>query len=313
MMLSPVQTERLFAANTSRVQTETALDALKGDHTEAKKLRDERQAGLLDALEEVQKAHDDGKVPPDEQRAVFKLQKDYRRALNAFELKDREKRRTEDQAKKLTARVLQIIEEAQEGPDLFAGKAGPDDKLAWRMVELADLVESQLSAPFRENDVHNVGDFLKAWEQGDLDRLVKGKKLDVQLMRYVGTQVRGFLEARKIAPAEVPPTLRGLKAVTQYTGPMPEEKAQGELEDEPKPGPTGVAPLASGGGGGGSFPPKLDLNGHAATTRMDQEEAEAKPDGKAGSKPKTGPRGKPAAKPAKAHAPSGRKPPKGKR
>lgn len=204
-MMSPVQTERLFAAHASLCQTLTALEELKGEHTEAKKNREEREQALLVAIGAAREKHPDGEVPKDEQKSIFKIQQDYIRASNSWNLKDREKRRLDDLSKKLTERVLNMVKEAREGPDLFGAAAGgsEEDKLAWRKVELADLVDSLMAGPLKESELFTIGDFLTAWAQRDTERLVKEKKLDAHLVDFVAVKVVHFLKSKKLE-SEIP-------------------------------------------------------------------------------------------------------------
>lgn len=167
---SAVQIIRLVAANQSRAETAAIAEDLKGKCTEAKKQRDERQEALLEAISGAEDKHREAGDKPGQwsretSQTVAALNDDYKRAVDSFELLDRQKRRQDDQVKKLTERVFYLLDENQKGGDLFSEKeneqaaAGKDTFLS---VHLADLVGEMLSRPFADLDVRTVGEFIEA-------------------------------------------------------------------------------------------------------------------------------------------------------
>lgn len=195
-MLSQVQWERIQASDISRQQTEARLDELTGDTATAKKTLTERQEALLKAMSGARDEHPDGDVPEEAIKSLFGLEADYSKSLTKFEVVDREKRRTADLAKKFTERVLKLIHEASEGPDLYteSAPAGKADKNAWGKVMLADVCEELVVKPFQENGIFSVEDYLAAWSE---DRLIMATK-QKSVLNYVHQRVADFLGSRKI-------------------------------------------------------------------------------------------------------------------
>lgn len=230
--LSVVQIERLLAAYSSFRETEQQAEEIKGTWSELKKQLAEREEALLQGIEALREKYGEGErsVPPREQRVIFDLQKDFGRTRDKFNLKDREKRRIEDLAKKLGERVFAILDEAKEGPDLYSKDT--DNALAWREIQIADLVESGLSSTFRLHEVHNIGDFLKAWTQGDLTRLKK--EIDPKLAGFVGAKIAAVLRARGLEK-EIPKDMRELSASLKNVPDVKPEEPPAAPAPEPAP------------------------------------------------------------------------------
>lgn len=233
-MPSTVQWERIQAAAISREETEKRVETLKGQFTEAKKLREERQESLFAGMKAAREGSDDKKgIDAETSKSLFKLEADYERAVNSFELVDREKRRTEDTAKKLTERVLRLLKEARDGPDLYnqADADSKPDPLAWRKVMLSDLVEELVAKPFQEQNIFSVGDFIKAWDQSDLERLVKAKDLPKKAVAYMAAKLVEYLKSRGV---DVPKSLADVPAAARLDDAVPAEAPKGVKE--PKKG-----------------------------------------------------------------------------
>ena len=162
-----VQEQRLKAANASRSDTAAECEDIKGDHTEAKKLAQERKESLLEAISAASDKHGDDRWSKDTCTAIDGLSADFTRADEQFEIIDRRKRRTNDQLKKLEQRVFDILDEIEEGPDLYASTAQPADPEAWKHVLLADIVGDMIAAPFAEDGIVTIADAIERRKLGE--------------------------------------------------------------------------------------------------------------------------------------------------
>lgn len=201
-----VQAERLFAAHSSLITTRKRCEELKGGHAEAKKRMNEARESLLSAISGAREKHqgDSGCIWRGEAEAIWKHEREFTRSIKAYELIDREKRRTDDLEQKLTDRVLSIIENAKNGEELpFGGedKADPANlDSRWSEILLADLIGDLNARPFIQfASVHTLGHFVTRWDDGVLERQVREKRIDQKVIDYAGAMVRDYLVGRDLA------------------------------------------------------------------------------------------------------------------
>lgn len=228
---SALQVERLLAAHASLKDTEADVEEAKGVVTDAKKLREERWENLDKCITEAGEKFKGANVMDlDTQTAIFAMDGDYRRAIEAFELADRTYRRLTDQAKKLLERLRQIIESNREEEDLYthndARRKG--DANAWLLVPLADLVGELIARPFIEQGINTVEDFIVAVKAGAAKPGEGWEAAGVKpaYTDYTGSRVRAYAEAKQAA-GDLPREFKLWEDV-----PLPEVE-----KDKPKPEP----------------------------------------------------------------------------
>lgn len=205
-MVSSTQWERIVAIDVSRLATKTDLDNVNADHSTAKQTARERSEALMEA---IAAAREQGpKCKPSAWDSILTLDADYRRAEAKFEVLDREKRRLQDAERKATERLLALIKDTREGPDLFTkkGKDAGDDE-GWKGVLIADLVGEAIGGALAAVRISTVGELIDDWT-GILS-LVKDKKLPKDIAMYAGGKVRAYLESRAL---KVPKALQDVQA-----------------------------------------------------------------------------------------------------
>lgn len=228
--MSIVQTERLFASHASLFETRARCEALKGEHAEAKKRMNEARESLLSSVSGAREKHQakSTAIGHDEAEAIWKHEKEYTRSIKAFEVIDREKRRTDDLEKKLTERVLSIIEDAKKGDELpFEGQkpdaASPDSR--WSEILLADLIGDLTARPFIQFvEVHTLGQFVEKWKGGGIERAARSREIEQKLIDYAGAKVRDYLLGRDLA-SKLAPGMKDLPpASLKHVSDIKEEK-----------------------------------------------------------------------------------------
>jgi len=186
MQFSRTTTERINAADLMRLRLEEQIEKADSDRAEAKRARDESEDALLDAIgesrQEIAEAEEELKgTPKDNDEAqrpilrkleriktacteqVMKLEADFRRRDEKFQVCDREARSLKKQQKDIVERVLQLIADAREGSSLFEN---PEEQAAlgtsWRDVHIADLMGDAF--PELKKDVHAVAELIREEE-----------------------------------------------------------------------------------------------------------------------------------------------------
>lgn len=264
--------ERLIAANGSRRETEADAEAIKGEWTEQKKQLQERETGLLDAVDAAESKHGQERWSLETSKAVAGLNDDFRRARDGFEIIDRRKKRTEDQAKKLTERVLQILDEYEQGQaDLFTDKtAPPPDQEAWLGVSLADIVGELIARPFAEFDCITVGDFRQGVEDKAFEAALASGDLKLAYLDYASAKVQEYgvrrgkitAGAAAIKSADIPDIVKEKPAPK----PAAQDSSPGDEAELVDPDTTGSFALNGAAPHGPSTPgawmPKLALFSH---------------------------------------------------
>lgn len=216
---STTQWMRIAATNQARLNAQVDLDEIKADHSTTKQTMREREEALLEAIAAARDAKSKNPLA-----AILELEADYRRAVNKFEVTDREKRRLEDAVRKATERTLALIEEAVKGPDLFEGTAKPAD--AYKSVLVGDICTEVIGKAAADVDIRTVGDVIDKW--ADLQSAVKRKDLPANVANYIGVQVAAFLTSQGV---KVPKALADLKPVKlQKLATEELEKAQSAAE-----------------------------------------------------------------------------------
>lgn len=224
---SQPQCEAIIAAELSLTQTESELESAAGETTEAKKAMNERWDGLHKAIGEVRLKFKGQQMDAEAQRAIFGLDEDYQRSMDDYELKDRQRRKLVDHAKKLEARLRKVLVDARSGEDLFTSKKRVEDKDAWKTVPLENLIGEMMVLPFREADIYTVGNFIESWNEN------KGNDVPAELFMYAAWKIVCFATDRGRAHDV---TGNGWPVSSQPlpNKPVAEEPAEGEQAgDEP--------------------------------------------------------------------------------
>lgn len=243
---SQVTVERIAAAFLSMRDTESRAESVKGEWTEAKKTRDTREDDLLQALEAADERHGKGAWALDTTDALRKLQKDYTRSRDKFDVKDREKRRLEDQAGKLRTHVLKLVEDAATGDqmDLPMGKPAETDPEAWRQVLVMDLVGELQAEPFKGLGVTTLGDVLEAQKAKSFEQWKKEGDLTKEQLEHLGEAVATYLDRTDRAKL-VPPEWKELVQAK-----VEKPKAPDDASDIPGAGGAGKRSRKGGKGEG---------------------------------------------------------------
>lgn len=206
-MLSSVQWQRIQAADISREQAELKLTEVAGNWKDAQKTLSERREALFEGMKAAREGLVEGVLDMKTTNSIFGLEGDYEKSLTAWELLDREKRKQADLAKKLTERVLNLVKEGRESPDLYteaeAKKRGPEAADAWRRVLLDDVLEVGYAAPFRENGIMAIGDFLDVHGADRLGEFTTKLKINKQAVAYAHARLAAVLEVYKIDDKKV--------------------------------------------------------------------------------------------------------------
>lgn len=162
-----VQTQRLCAAVASRAEALGALSRIKEDWEQAKALRDERTQTLTELVDQYAAAESSG--DPVEAREVghrlVKAHDDLRRAEASFAELDRKKRSYADTEKKLHARIVEMVGEFADGPDLFEDAEKVEIGQAWRQVPIGDVIPVYAKR-FAAAGIGTLGELETRWKEG---------------------------------------------------------------------------------------------------------------------------------------------------
>lgn len=196
MSFSPFMCERIAASAVMRVECESRFETITGEWKLAQETRDSREKSLMLALDEVETEHgkeEDG-WPKKACKRITELHVDLRKARDAFDVIDRDKRSTADRVRKLGDAIFTLIGEAIEGGTLFDGETKRDPH-AWKKLPIADLMGSPLLVePLITVDIRTLEELKAAWESGRLSALVRGGEVSPKMARDVCESLTAYME-----------------------------------------------------------------------------------------------------------------------
>lgn len=195
---SVTQWSRICASDISREQTMSQAETTKAEWEEQKKQRKERETALLAAITEAREKNAGKTLDQRDWDSICGLEKDFQKSIEQYELIDRNKRRLDDQVRKLTEAELTLVHDARISEDLFNPRDITND-IAWKGIQLADLVGEMYSEHFTKVGIRTVGELVQADKDDKIPGHIAQGDFTREQVEFVTGTTYLVLEAMKCA------------------------------------------------------------------------------------------------------------------
>ncbi len=200
MSISPRQFfANLSAATVSRLNTLERLANVEADWTTAKEDKAGKEQTFLEAVAEMEE-HNKDELPAKEWKRLQGLTDDRTRAIERYELVDRDKRKLiklrDDQTESLCDLCAEHCGSGQKSLDFDGAKdeSGP----LWKIVPVVRLVGPMMLPHYSKLGIATVDEAKTAMESGRIRELVAKEELEKDVAEFLRVQVASYLDTHGV-------------------------------------------------------------------------------------------------------------------
>lgn len=189
----------LSAATVSRLNTLERLANVEADWTTAKEDKASKEESFLEAVAEMEE-HNKDELPAKEWKRLQGLTDDRTRAIERYELVDREKRKLiklrDDQTESLCDLCAEHCGSGQKDLDFDGDKdeSGP----LWKAVQLVNLVGPMMVPHYSKLGLATIDEAKTAMESGRIRELVAKDELEKDVAEFLRVTVASYLDTRGV-------------------------------------------------------------------------------------------------------------------